>query len=189
MEEQLSQAVESITLNQTNDEIHVLHDISNQVSCLKMQYEKEMMAIQEKIEKLSHKATQETQQAENQATSNSTYSEAIENLENRFQQLQQASHSANLKNQKESAKLDQLVQQKQSISQDRNAIVSEVIEKTRCKQFFDLFTNMSGIEWNYNCSDNQVKGVVMSENDCQSFHFNRSDITDFEITNKLWQLL
>ena len=189
MEETLSQAIEAITISEANDEMHVLRDVSNQVISLKMQYEKEMMTIQEEIEKLSHKAAQQTQQAENQATSNNTYSEAIENLENRFQELQQASRSVNLKNQKDIAKLDQLVQQKQSIDQDRNAVVSEVIEKTKCKQFFDLYTNISGIEWNYNCSDNQVKGIVMSENDCNSFHFNRSDNTDFEITNKLWELL
>ncbi|RDD45517.1 hypothetical protein TrispH2_003618 [Trichoplax sp. H2] len=161
MEEKLTQAIESISLSEADSETKVLIDIT----------------------------AQEKQQAENQAENDHFYSKAIENLQKKYQELEQSSRSANLRNDNDATKLNQLIQQKESTSKDRKTVETQVMEKTKCKQFFDLYTNISGIEWNYHCSADQIKGVIMYENDCKPFALNVSENTDFEMTNKLWQLL
>ncbi|XP_077994405.1 uncharacterized protein LOC144448126 [Glandiceps talaboti] len=64
---------------------------------------------------------------------------------------------------------------------------TETVPQTRFK--VDLFQNLLGIQWNYECADNEIKGYVCTGHDVRPFFLNKQQNSDFFITNHLWDLV
>lgn len=63
----------------------------------------------------------------------------------------------------------------------------EVLPQT--KYNFSLYTNVSHIRWDYESEDGQVKGFVASLNDVKPFCLKKSEKSNYDIANYLWDLM
>jgi len=63
----------------------------------------------------------------------------------------------------------------------------EVLPQT--KYNFSLYSNVSHIRWDYECDEDQVKGFVASLNDVKPFCLSKSEKSNYDIANYLWDLM
>ena len=63
----------------------------------------------------------------------------------------------------------------------------EILPQT--KYNFSLYTNVSHIRWDFECEDDQVKGFIANLNDVKPFCFSKSEKSNYDIVNALWDLL
>jgi len=63
----------------------------------------------------------------------------------------------------------------------------EVLPQT--KYNFSLYSNVSHIRWDYECDEDQVKGFVASLNDVKPFCLSKSEKSNYDISNYLWDLM
>lgn len=63
----------------------------------------------------------------------------------------------------------------------------EVLPQT--KYNFSLYSNVSHIRWDYECDEDQVKGFVASLNDVKPFCLSKSEKSNYDIADYLWDLM
>jgi len=76
----------------------------------------------------------------------------------------------------------------QQIEQQEEAPLEEDPELVLLGNKYDLFVKISNIKWDYE-KPSIIAGTVYLENNIKPFEFNKDEYSDFEITNKLWDLM
>ena len=59
----------------------------------------------------------------------------------------------------------------------------------QAKYNFSLYSNVSHIRWDYECEDDLVKGFVANLSDVKPFCLRKSEKSNYDIANYLWELM
>ncbi len=57
------------------------------------------------------------------------------------------------------------------------------------KSIFDLYLQTTGIHWDFNGPEKEIKGFVAGEKDIKPFSLNTNDHGSFYTANYLWDLI
>ncbi|KAI0232372.1 hypothetical protein LSAT2_017304 [Lamellibrachia satsuma] len=114
--------------------------------------------------------------------------------------VQKLSEQINSMKQRKEAILEQLGkqdQQKGALDKEQEQIAKQIaaIEKDttemipNLRQDVNLYTYLTGVRWEYDCPEEDIKGYVSNKTSVQPFSLNTNQNSKFFIANYLWELM
>ena len=85
---------------------------------------------------------------------------------------------------KETEQQNELLQQKKTKLEKENS--TTVPEE---KSFFELFLQTTGIRWDYNCKQNEIRGYVAGKKNIKPFVLDTDEHDSFYTVNYLWDVI
>ncbi len=80
-------------------------------------------------------------------------------------------------------KIQQLCEKKKLVEKERSQF------KQEGKLFYDLYLQTTGIHWDYNCSEDDIRGFVSGKKDIKPISLKKNEHSSFHNTNYLWDLI
>ncbi|KAK2187614.1 hypothetical protein NP493_160g04005 [Ridgeia piscesae] len=130
---------------------------------------------------------------ETRMTSDINEDDVLENVQKLSEQIQAME-------QRKAAILEQLSkqeQQKEELNEEQELIAKQIeaIEKDNTemipnlRQDVNLYTYLTGVRWEFDCAEDNIKGYVSNKTRVQPFSLDTNQNSKFFIANYLWELM
>lgn len=71
--------------------------------------------------------------------------------------------------------------------QEQRNVQAAALPKARCD--VNLYSNITNLRWQFQSEPHEIKGYICNKNDVKTFNLNTQQVSQFFITNFLWDLI